>query len=88
MGELLGSFPKSLRVRTKHVEKTRVGLWGKSAMLKVVWDVTILMLFFFVPSVEECIEASIHVLLLLLHTETTTMKFLKTSITSDFALIK
>jgi len=26
-----------VRVRTKHAEKTRVGLWGQSVMLKVVW---------------------------------------------------
>nr|ABE88120.1 hypothetical protein MtrDRAFT_AC147431g7v2 [Medicago truncatula] len=37
MGDLLGSFPKSVRVRTKHTEKTCVGLWGQSAILKVVW---------------------------------------------------
>ncbi|KEH34207.1 hypothetical protein MTR_3g463030 [Medicago truncatula] len=29
-----------MRVRTKHAEKTRVGLYGRSAMVKVVWDVT------------------------------------------------
>jgi len=29
----------SVRVRTKHAEKTRVGLWGQSAILKAVWDV-------------------------------------------------
>jgi hypothetical protein len=40
MGGLLGSFPVSVRVRTKYAEKTRVGLWGQSAILKVVWDVT------------------------------------------------
>jgi len=40
MNDLLGCFPKSMRVRTKHVEKTRVGLWGQSAILKAVWDVT------------------------------------------------
>jgi len=39
MGDLLGSFPVSVRVRTKHSEKTRVGLWGQSAILKAVWDV-------------------------------------------------
>jgi len=27
-------------LRTKHVEKTRVGLWGQSVILKAVWDVT------------------------------------------------
>ena len=40
MGDLPGSFPVSVRVRTKHAEKTRVGLYGQSTMLKVVWDVT------------------------------------------------
>jgi len=40
MGDLLGSFLVSVRVRTKHAEKTRVCLYGQSAMLKVVWDVT------------------------------------------------
>jgi len=40
MGDFLGSFPKSVRVRTKHVVKTRVDLWGQSAILKAVWDVT------------------------------------------------
>jgi len=40
MGDLPGSFPVSVRVRTKHAEKTRVGLWGLSAILKVVSDVT------------------------------------------------
>ena len=40
MGDLPGSFPVSVRVRTKHAEKTRVGLWGQSAILKAVWDVT------------------------------------------------
>jgi len=37
-------FP-SMRVRTKHVEKIRVGLWGQSAILKAVWDVTGYVLF-------------------------------------------
>ena len=27
----LGSFPGDVRVRTKHVGKTRVGLWGQSS---------------------------------------------------------
>ena len=27
-------------MRTKHAEKTSVGLWGQSAILKAVWDVT------------------------------------------------
>jgi hypothetical protein len=40
MGDLPGSFPVSVRVRTIHAEKTRVGLWGQSAILKAVWDVT------------------------------------------------
>jgi len=34
MGDLLGSFSISVRVRTKHTEKTRVDLWGQSAILK------------------------------------------------------
>ncbi|AES93954.1 hypothetical protein MTR_5g009340 [Medicago truncatula] len=37
----MGDLPVSVRVRTKHAEKTRVGLWGQSTMLKAVWDVTI-----------------------------------------------
>ena len=40
MGDLLGSFPKSVRVRSKHVEKTCVGQWGPSMILKVVRGVT------------------------------------------------
>jgi len=37
----MGSFPESVRVRTKHVEKTRVDLWvSQSAIMKAVWDVT------------------------------------------------
>src|SRR3954470_8803517 len=40
MGDLLGSFPESVRVRSKHGEKTRVGLWGQSIIPKAVWDVT------------------------------------------------
>ena len=40
MGDLLGSFPESLQVRTKLAEKTRVGLWGQSVILKAVWGVT------------------------------------------------
>jgi len=40
MGDLPRSFPVSVRVRTKHAEKTRVGLWGQSTILKAVWDVT------------------------------------------------
>jgi len=38
MSDLLGSFPKSVRVRTKNVEKTRVSLWGQSAILEAVWE--------------------------------------------------
>jgi len=41
MGDLPESFSVSVRVRTKHTENTRVGLWGQSAMLKAVWDVTV-----------------------------------------------
>ena len=37
MGDLLGSFPESLQARTKLAEKTRVGLWGQSVILKVFW---------------------------------------------------
>ena len=40
MGDLLGSFLESMQVRTTHAEKTRVGLWGQSTVLEVVWDVT------------------------------------------------
>ena len=40
MGDLLGSFPESLQVRTKLAEKTRVGLWSQSVILKAVWGVT------------------------------------------------
>jgi len=40
MGDLSGSFSVSVRVRTKHAEKTCVGLWGQSTILKAVWDVT------------------------------------------------
>ena len=43
MGDLPESFPISVRVMTKHAEKTRVGLWGQSAILKAVWDVTLLL---------------------------------------------
>ncbi|AES69814.1 hypothetical protein MTR_3g035450 [Medicago truncatula] len=32
MGDLPGSFPVSVRVRTKHAEKTRVDLWGQSTI--------------------------------------------------------
>jgi len=41
MGDLSGSFSVTVRVMTKHAEKTRVGLWGQSAILKAVWDVTV-----------------------------------------------
>jgi len=34
MGDLLGSFPETVRVGTKHAEKTHVDLWGQSAILK------------------------------------------------------
>ena len=44
MGDLLGSFPESVQVRTKLAEKTRVGLWGQSVILKAVWGVTTRML--------------------------------------------
>jgi hypothetical protein len=40
MGDLSGSFLVSVRVRTKHAKKNRVGLCGQSEILKVVWDVT------------------------------------------------
>jgi hypothetical protein len=40
MGDILESFLESVRVRTKHAEKTRVGLWGQSTILKVVWNIT------------------------------------------------
>lgn len=40
MVDLLGSFLESVRVRTKHTEKTHIGLWGQSTILKAVWDVT------------------------------------------------
>jgi hypothetical protein len=40
MGDLPGSFAVSVRVRTKHAEKTRIGFWGQSAILKAVWGVT------------------------------------------------
>jgi len=39
MGGLLESFPKSVRVRTKHAENTRVGFLGQSTILKAMWDV-------------------------------------------------
>lgn len=34
MDDLLGSFLENVRVRTKHTEKTRVGLRGQSVILK------------------------------------------------------
>ena len=40
MGDLLGSLLESVQVRTKLAEKTRVGLWGQSVILKAVWGVT------------------------------------------------
>jgi len=36
MSDLLGSFPESVRLRTKHAEITRVDLWGQPAILKAV----------------------------------------------------
>ena len=36
MGDLPGSFPVSVRARTKHAEKIRVDMWGESTMLKVI----------------------------------------------------
>jgi hypothetical protein len=45
MGTLLGSFSKSVQVGTKLAEKTRVGLWRQSVILKGVWVVTILKLY-------------------------------------------
>lgn len=36
MDDLLGSFQESVRVRTKHAEKTCVGLWVQLVILKVV----------------------------------------------------
>ena len=40
MGDLLISFSESVRVSPKYAEKTRVGLWGKSVILKVAWGIT------------------------------------------------
>jgi len=40
MGDLPGSFSVSVQVRTKHAEKTCVGLYGQSAILRADWDVT------------------------------------------------
>jgi uncharacterized protein involved in copper resistance len=41
MGDLPESFWVSVRVKTKHAEKTRVDLlWGQSTILKAFWDVT------------------------------------------------
>ncbi|AES66244.1 hypothetical protein MTR_2g064750 [Medicago truncatula] len=36
MGDLPGSFPVSMRVRTKHVEKTRVGLWDQVHVIRFI----------------------------------------------------
>ena len=36
MGDLLGSFLESVRVRTKHAKKSCVGLWGQSLILQAV----------------------------------------------------
>ena len=35
MGNPLGSFSESMQVRTKHVEKSSVSLWGQSLILEV-----------------------------------------------------
>ena len=32
MGDLLGSFPRCVRVRPKYAEKTCIGLWGQSTI--------------------------------------------------------
>jgi hypothetical protein len=40
MGDLLGSYPKSVQMRTKLAEKTHVGLWSQSVILKAVSGVT------------------------------------------------
>jgi hypothetical protein len=32
-----------VQVRTKLAEKTRVGLWGQSVILKAVWGVTFIL---------------------------------------------
>ena len=34
--DLLESFPESVRVRTKHTEKSCVGLWDQSLILQAV----------------------------------------------------
>jgi len=34
MGDLIGSFPKSVWVRTKYIEKSHTDLWGQSTILK------------------------------------------------------
>jgi hypothetical protein len=39
MGDIMGSFPESVQVRTMLAEKTRVGLWGQSVIIKAVWGV-------------------------------------------------
>jgi hypothetical protein len=36
MDDLLESFSESVQVKTKLTEKTRVGLWGQSIILKAV----------------------------------------------------
>lgn len=36
MDDLVGSFPKSVWVGTKHAKKSHVGLWGQSLILKTI----------------------------------------------------
>ena len=45
MGELLGSFLESMRVRTKNSKKTCVGLWGQPVILKVVWGIIVTLIY-------------------------------------------
>ena len=40
MGDLLGSFSESMRVKTKHVGKTCVGLWRQSSIWKAAVTAT------------------------------------------------
>jgi len=40
MGDLLESFSESVRVGRKHAGNTRVGVWGWSAILKAVFEIT------------------------------------------------
>jgi hypothetical protein len=44
MGNLFGSFLESMRVRTKQEKMTCVGLLGQLAVLKAVWDITVVVL--------------------------------------------